>query len=128
MDIVVDNPNFSVVVPSGCDASCDFCFWEEKESLSKSKFLDRLQEVVDLLPYQFYQVSVTGGEPTLCRWVKDILTILRDRFETMIRAIRLSTYRIVGKGHRVKVPRTKAEEGDIVGIFNVDNGENTDIR
>ena len=63
MNLAVYNPNFSIVVPSGCNAACKFCFWEQSRSLSKEEFLQRLEEVLLELPEDFEQCSITGGVP-----------------------------------------------------------------
>jgi len=86
-NFIVDDPNFSVIMPGGCNASCDFCFYkyDQNTELDKSAWLEKLKFVVGGLPEKFKQVSITGGEPTL-----DILNltkaarILRDRFEKVV--------------------------------------------
>jgi len=84
MDIVVSDPNFSVVVPGGCNARCEFCFWGEKDNLSTNKFNARLKEIINMLPDDFHQVSITGGEPTLCSGVQKILKTVRERFDKVV--------------------------------------------
>ena len=57
------NPNFSIVVPCGCNAKCNFCFW--KAEAAHPKYLSRLKQVLVVLPSKFRTLSITGGEPTL---------------------------------------------------------------
>jgi len=121
MDIVVQDPNLSVVVPGGCNAHCDFCFWVEGDSLSITKFNKRLKEVADLLPDQFYQVSVTGGEPTLCAGIKSVLKILRKRFEKVVfttNGVALEPDMVKGLVDHVNISRHHWEDDVNSSIFN----------
>ena len=76
-EIFVSTPNLSLVLPGTCQANCDFCFWEHKRS--HHKWLERLEHTLDMLPSCFYQVSITGGEPTLSPYLADVLRILGER-------------------------------------------------
>jgi MoaA/NifB/PqqE/SkfB family radical SAM enzyme len=67
----IKNPNFSIVVPGGCNAHCEFCFW--KKTKPTNNYLNKLTETMNSLPSQFYQLSLTGGEPTVSPYFKDIL-------------------------------------------------------
>ena len=73
------NPNFSVVVPGGCNGKCSFCFW--KQSKVCENYIGNLLETLDNMPSQFYQLSLTGGEPTLSPYLERILeSIDRNRW------------------------------------------------
>lgn len=73
------NPNLSLVVPGGCNAKCDFCFW--KKSKPCNNYLEKLNNILEGLPSQFYQLSITGGEPTLSPYLESIINIInRDIF------------------------------------------------
>jgi MoaA/NifB/PqqE/SkfB family radical SAM enzyme len=120
MDIVVQDPNLSVVVPGGCNAHCDFCFWKEIDSLPISQFNKRLRKTVDLLPDLFYQVSVTGGEPTLCSGIKSILKILRKRFEKVVfttNGVALEPDMVKGLVDHVNISRHHWDDDINVGVY-----------
>jgi len=84
MNLSVVNPNFSIVAPVGCNAKCSFCFWENKNPLPKTEYLSRLKSVLGFLPNDFYQCSITGGEPTLLAHLECILEIVRPRFSKVV--------------------------------------------
>jgi MoaA/NifB/PqqE/SkfB family radical SAM enzyme len=67
----IKNPNFSIVLPGKCNGNCGFCFW--KESSACENYIQNLKETINNLPEQFYQLSLTGGEPTLSPYFSDIL-------------------------------------------------------
>ena len=74
------NPNFSIVVPGKCNGKCSFCFY--KESKICENYINKLTETMDNLPSQFYQLSLTGGEPTLSPYLDKILeNIDRNRWK-----------------------------------------------
>lgn len=74
------NPNFSIVVPGGCNGKCGFCFY--KESKICENYIGNLLETIDNLPPQFFQLSLTGGEPTLSPYLDKILeNIDRNRWK-----------------------------------------------
>ena len=78
MKLAVDNPNLSVILPVGCNARCEFCYWEPGVGLTPEKF----KFVSDTLPKDtFEQCSITGGEPTLLPNLIDYLKIAKDRFK-----------------------------------------------
>jgi molybdenum cofactor biosynthesis enzyme MoaA len=68
-------PNFSIVLPGGCNAKCDFCFWRQERTVND--YMAKLEETLSVLPRQFSQVSVTGGEPTLSPRLADVLSLLK---------------------------------------------------
>lgn len=81
----VDNPNFSIIVPAGCNAKCEFCFWKQpNDAITGVKYLKRLNQVLQELPSQFTQCSITGGEPTACGLLREILTLVRLRFDKVV--------------------------------------------
>jgi len=67
----IKNPNFSIVVPGGCNGNCNFCFWKNDKACEN--YIQNLTETMNSLPEQFYQLSLTGGEPTLSPYLSDIL-------------------------------------------------------
>lgn len=80
--LLVDTPNLSVMLPGACNAKCEFCFWNRDQQANKfpmMDFADRLAKVLDSLPSQFSQVSVTGGEPTISPVLDEVMDVLRER-------------------------------------------------
>src|ERR1035437_603430 len=73
------NPNFTIVMPGGCNAKCEFCFW--KQDKTTKDYMERLKDTMDLLPSQFYMISISGGEPTISPYFKKVLnSIDTERF------------------------------------------------
>jgi len=76
----IKDPNFSIVVPGGCNAHCDFCFWN-KTKINENYF-PSLNETMNNLPSQFYQLSITGGEPTISPYFEQIIEMIdTDKFK-----------------------------------------------
>ena len=79
----VSNPNFSIVMPGGCNGKCDFCFWEKTKTCKN--YTEKLSEVLENLPEQFNQISITGGEPTISPYFENVLNIIdRDRYRKVV--------------------------------------------
>lgn len=79
----IQNPNFSIVVPGGCNGNCDFCFWHQEKT--NEGYINGLKETMKGLPSQFYQLSLTGGEPTLSPMLDDILEAIdTDKFKHVV--------------------------------------------
>ena len=76
-EIFYNNPNLSIVLPGPCQAKCDFCFWYQKDT--DPEWVKKLEYVLDTLPECFYQVSITGGEPTLSSYLLPTLNLLEAR-------------------------------------------------
>ena len=80
--LVTPNPNLSIILPGGCNCSCEFCFWKESSMIDRD-YPQRLCEVLDSLPHQFQQISITGGEATISPFwgsLIDALAARKDRF------------------------------------------------
>ena len=80
-----DNPNFSLVMPGFCNASCNFCFFKPTEM--KKNYFDRLDDVMtgNVLPDVCHQISLTGGEPTASPiFVKVLNRINREMFKKVV--------------------------------------------
>lgn len=82
----VSNPNFSIVLPGKCNAKCAFCFWDaKKKPESKQEYLKKLSSILRKLPEQFYQISITGGEPTLSPYYEDVLNLIdKEKFTKVV--------------------------------------------
>lgn len=64
IDDTILDPNLSLVLPGGCTGKCKFCFWTPTKGLGNAAYGKRLRMVLNQLPDQFAQISLTGGEPT----------------------------------------------------------------
>lgn len=82
MRLYNDEPNFSIIVPGGCNANCSFCFWKETDI--DREYISNLEETIDSLPEEFKQVSITGGEPCLSPYIEDILKVVWSRFDKVV--------------------------------------------
>lgn len=80
MKLQVNNPNLSVILPVGCNAKCDFCYWEKGHGLTPTMFSD----IISTLPPIFTQISITGGETTLSPDLLKYLKIARNRFNKVV--------------------------------------------
>lgn len=81
METIAD-PNFSIVLPGPCNGKCHFCFWKREDAkyeLSPEVFSMRLDYILQRLPSQFRQISITGGEPTMSPCFKSVLNVIRHR-------------------------------------------------
>lgn len=69
--------NFTIITSGGCNAKCDFCPdpMNYKESGS---YLENLKAAVDVLPPNYLQVSISGGEPTISPHLHDVLKIVKE--------------------------------------------------
>jgi len=68
MNTFNNDPNFSIVMPGGCNANCKFCFNKDtnkKTSEPIQTWIKILHDILIKLPEHFYQISITGGEPLL---------------------------------------------------------------
>lgn len=84
MQFIVPNPNFSVILPGGCNAKCDFCFWEKDKNATIQKFMRGLEKAIKVLPSSFKEVSITGGEPTLSKAFPASAFMLSQRFDKIV--------------------------------------------
>lgn len=84
MNLVSKNPNFSVIVPCGCQASCKFCFWKNSKSLKESEYIKLLHTIIYKLPSDFSQCSITGAEPTLMKNLNILTKVLKSRFDKIV--------------------------------------------
>ncbi len=77
------NPNFSIIVPGGCNGKCSFCFWKQDKMCEN--YMSNLLETMNSLPSQFYQLSLTGGEPSLSPYLDKILeNIDRNKWKNTV--------------------------------------------
>ena len=80
MNLYNNNPNFSIVMPGGCNANCEFCFNDanvpEKMDVA---YLSRLMLIFDRIEPEFRQISITGGEPLLSPVFHDVMKMIKNR-------------------------------------------------
>lgn len=69
--------NFTIITAGGCNAKCDFCP-DPMNYKETDNYLHNLKQAIAVLPDGFNQVSISGGEPTISPYLKDILQIVRD--------------------------------------------------
>ncbi len=72
------SPNFTLVLPGPCQAGCDFCNWKQNDKLGA--FMINLENIFirepNILPANFRQVSISGGEPTMSPVFGEVMEIL----------------------------------------------------
>jgi molybdenum cofactor biosynthesis enzyme MoaA len=91
MHLVTDEPNFSILLPGPCNAACEFCFLKNERAPAKPEFqveyLRKLDYTLRNLPRQFWQISITGGEPTLSPYLMPVLALIsahRGRYTNVV--------------------------------------------
>jgi MoaA/NifB/PqqE/SkfB family radical SAM enzyme len=125
----ITSPNFSIILPGPCQCHCDFCFWERSNlELNPRQYADRLEEVLNGLPEQFWQCSITGGEPLLSPVLFTVLKMVRARFDKVVFTTNGGIP--VGKNYENKLTLMKAipalaECVDHVNISRHDRDDNT---
>jgi molybdenum cofactor biosynthesis enzyme MoaA len=80
MELMVDNPNVSLIMPVGCNAKCDFCYWQKSSGIT----IERFKFIINTLPDFFKQISITGGEPTLDDNLQEYLKLAKQRFDKVV--------------------------------------------
>lgn len=61
--------NLNIVIDRKCNCHCDFCFCKDRtrqRRLTDEKYLSQLEKVLQNLSGLPIEVTITGGEPTLC--------------------------------------------------------------
>jgi len=96
MNLAVNNPNLSVILPVACNAKCEFCYWKKQKGLDLARF----EFVANSLDKGlFKQCSITGGEPTMLPNLIGYLVAAKNRFEKVV----LNT-----NGHKLTLDHVKA--------------------
>lgn len=86
MNLLTTDPNFSIILP-GCNAACEFCFAEKYKTCEKKTYLENLDTTLKNLQKEFFQISITGGEPTIHPWFSDVLKVIskhRTRYTKVV--------------------------------------------
>jgi len=78
LDLSRPDPNFTILVPGGCNAKCDFCFWNADFGRIRppADYLSELRLALLALPPSFTTISVSGGEPTVSKFLVPILRVI----------------------------------------------------
>ena len=136
------DPNFSIVMPGGCNAECAFCFNKGKqksEDCSQIGFILGLWEQLKALPNQFYQISITGNEPMLSPLIGDVMEVckrMKQRYTNILLTTNgshlLKNPKMVIDGvHHINVSRHHYDEAEnkriFGGAYNVTDKELADI-
>lgn len=122
------DPNFSIIMPGGCNAKCAFCFNHSKlknESCSNFDFIINLWEQLKALPKQFYQISITGNEPMLSPLIGDVMGIckrMKLRFPNILLTsngtnLLKNTQMVIDGVHHINVSRHHYDEAENKRIF-----------
>lgn len=84
---VYKNFNFSIFIDDYCNADCKFCvaqlryqnknlMYEKEHMCDPDKYLARLDEVLKMIRPLNPSISITGGEPTLCKHLTEVLQLI----------------------------------------------------
>ena len=91
MKLLTNAPNFSIVLPGPCNAACEFCFTKGLRQKLPAEgmmgYLLRLDRTLRSLGKEFFQISITGGEPTLSPYLVPVLSVIggyRKRFTNVV--------------------------------------------
>lgn len=84
-----NNPNLTILLPGGCNAHCEFCFWKQDSSRNGLRnYLKVLRKNFINLPRNlFTQLSLSGGEPTISpAWdnIMEIIDTFRDQYQKVV--------------------------------------------
>lgn len=143
METFNNDPNFSIVMRGGCNAACAFCFNKSKNNaenkMTNFEWLLGIERTLHRLPSQFYQISITGGEPMISPVRDEVLTIckeLKPRFTNILLTTNgtgLLTHidNVCAGVHHINISRHHYDEEKnkaiFGGRFNVSNKELADI-
>lgn len=83
-EIVISNPvNLNILLTYTCNCKCDFCIVEQNDKktiIQDDMYVKRLGYYFDMLKDLPLEITITGGEPTLCeKRLLDVLELI-DRY------------------------------------------------
>jgi pyruvate-formate lyase-activating enzyme len=123
------DPNFSIVMPGGCNAACPFCFNKSKGTqlrvINDFDWLLNMQNILMALPELFYQISITGNEPMISPIIEGVLTLCK-RMKPKYHNILLTTNgtnlltkinEVVAGVHHINISRHHYDEEENKRIF-----------
>ena len=80
MNIIANDPNFTIVLPVGCNADCSFCSWrtssQDKQEFNDEKFIYSLTHTLENLPYICTQITISGGEPSTYKGLQEVMSTI----------------------------------------------------
>ncbi len=80
LNIIVDEPNFTIVLPTQCNMECSFCSWrtsdQDKQDVSSMQFLKKLRIILEELPERFSQITISGGEPSTYKELEQVMMMI----------------------------------------------------
>ncbi len=61
--------NLNIVITEACPSKCFFCIahqsFKDYKPINSDNFIEGLKEILKVLPPQLFEITITGGEPTL---------------------------------------------------------------
>ena len=120
MKIIKDNPNFSILLPSTCNASCKFCFWN-RDTTCSDNYLELVRSQLNNIPDIFDQISLTGGEPTRSKYFAPVLDMIdKNRWKKVV---------LTTNGNNLMVHKDSLNKIDFINIsrHHWDDAENYKI-
>jgi len=122
---IAKDPNVSIVLP-GCNANCAFCFINYNKAVVAAGWLEQLERNLNALPKDFWQISITGGEPLISKHLVDVLNVIdRSRWKKVVlttNALSLDEEvagRLRGKVDHVNISRYSSSNSVNVNVFGV---------
>lgn len=95
IDIVSSEPNFTIVLPTGCNADCSFCSWrtsnQDKQNFNTDRFLEGLTDTLEHLPPQCNQITISGGEPSTYKYLSKVMNIIEYHKRKNIKKVVFTT-------------------------------------
>ena len=113
---VYPDPNLSIILPGGCSASCYFCFGQ-MEGDQPADYMAQVTKVLQDAPAAFWQLSLTGGEPTESPYLEWLLkTIDPKRWGKVVLSTNGYEGRVLGFDlsgvHHINLSRHDIEDND----------------
>lgn len=93
---VVQNPNFTIVLPTTCDAECPFCSWNSSNQNLVTreehfKYVRLLDIILMKLPKRITSITISGGEPGLFKALPELMEVLSKHKTINIKKIVYTT-------------------------------------
>ena len=80
LNIIAKEPNFTIVLPVGCNADCSFCSWrtsnQDKQVFNDDKFITALTFALENLPSSVTQLTISGGEPSTYNELQEVMSVI----------------------------------------------------
>jgi len=80
MNIVAQDPNFTIVLPVECNADCSFCSWrtsaQDKQDYNDDTFINALTHTLENLPSIVTQITISSGKPSTYKALHEVMSII----------------------------------------------------